>query len=202
MTRPRNLRKHRPAKESGAVIVEMAFIAIFLLVLSAGAFDYGLAWRASLGVNEAARTGARVGSASGNDVEADFNMLTGARSALSSSGLLSNVERVVVYSATNVNGTIPAACKTATATSEQCNILTGDQFRAIPTSATGALTSTGCINNSTTKKWCPTTRNNVQLTAEYVGIWIKVRYQPSFSFTARATTIERTAAMRLEPKES
>lgn len=188
--------------QRGAVVVEMAVIALFLLVLSAGAWDYGRAWRGTLAVTEASRTGARVGSAAGVDKEADFNILTGARSALASSGLLDQVQRVVIFQSKADDGEIPAECKTATSTSEKCNILTGNQFRAIPTTSAGALTGKGCISASQTKRWCPTKRDNVQLTADYVGVWIEVRYDNDFRINGAHTTIERQTVMRLEPKES
>ena len=76
------------------------------------------------------------------------------------------------------------------------------QFRALPASnTTGTLTATGCIASSQTKEWCPTTRNNVQLTAEYIGVWVQVTYTYKFKFIGSTRTIERDAVMRLEPTE-
>ena len=187
---------------AGAILVELAIVSLFLVTLSAGAWDYGMAWRAGLGVNEAARTGARVGSATGTDVEADFSLLTGSRSALLSAGQLNDVERVVIFQSNTVDGDVPTQCKTAMSTAEKCNILTGAQFRAIPASSSGALNAKGCIAASTVRNWCPADRENVQLVADYLGIWIKVKHGNDFRLASASSTIERRAVMRLEPKES
>ncbi len=191
--------------QRGAVLVELAFASMFLAVLAGGAYDFGMSWRQGLAVTEAARTGARVGSSQGDVVGADFALLSGTRSALASSGLLAAVNRVVIYKSATADGNVPANCKTTTSTSltEDCNILTGAQFRAMPTSVTtGVLTTTGCVASSQTKEWCPTTRNNVQLTAEYIGVWVQVTYTYQFKYLGSSRTIERDAVMRLEPTES
>lgn len=193
-----------PRRERGAVLVELAFASMFLAVLAGGAYDFGMGWRQGLAVTEAARTGARVGSSQGKLVGADFALLSGTKSALASSGILANVNRVVIYKSSTVDGKVPANCRTTTSASppEDCNILTGAQFRALPAATTtGTLTATGCISNSQAKKWCPTTRNNVQLTAEYIGVWVQVTYTYQFKFIGSSRTIERDAVMRLEPTE-
>lgn len=198
----RGLRASR--RERGAVLVELAFAAMFLALLAGGAYDFGMGWRQSLVVTEAARTGARVGSSQGDLVGADFALLSGVKSALASSGALASVNRVVIYKSATVDGDVPANCRTTTSSSisEDCNILTGDQLRALPASnTTGTLTATGCIASSQTKEWCPTTRNNVQLTAEYIGVWVQVTYTYKFKFIGSTRTIERDAVMRLEPTE-
>lgn len=194
----------RTRSQTGAVLVELGFVAILLATLTAGAVDYGLGWRATLAVTEAARTGARVGSAQGNIVGADYALLSGMQSAMASSDLLPGVTRVVVYRSDTANGAVPANCRTTTSgsISEPCNILTGAQFRALPTTnTTGTVGTTGCITNSQTKGWCPTTRNNVQLSAQYLGVWVQVTYTYKFKMLATSQTIERTAVMRLEPTE-
>ena len=101
--------ERRAAGERGAVLVELAFIAMFLVILVAGTFDYGFAWRTGLAVNEAARTGARVGSGQGISRGADYYALNGVRAALDSSGLTNDVRKVVIFKSTNANGGVPAS---------------------------------------------------------------------------------------------
>lgn len=198
----RRVRGARTAGERGAALVEFAMVALLILTLLAGAYDYGRAWRVGLAANEAARAGARVGSGQGDVKTADFSLLTSVKSALESSGELSRVTRVVVFKATSTNGAIPSLCKTSTGSGQSCNILTGDQFRNLPTSSGGTnLTTTGCINASLTKNWCPTTRNKVQLTADYLGVWVQVEYRYYFPLLGNTTMVERQAIMRLEPKD-
>jgi len=186
----------RRGHERGAVLVEFACVAIFLITLLAGAFDFGMAWRAGLAVTEAARAGARVGSSSGNNLAADRELLLSAQAALSSSGMLEDVQRVVVFNASNISA-VPPACKIGTGTGQSCDALTGDQFSDLTGSS--AYDANGCIVDSARKGFCPKIRNNVQLTAHYVGIWIQVQYHYQFGLLGSVKTIERTAIMRIEP---
>lgn len=189
------------ARERGAALVEFAIIAMFIVVLIGGAFDYGMAWRVGLVTNEAARTGARVGSGMDNNALADWYAISGAKAALTNSGRVNDVQRFVIYRSDTADGAIPTECKTATTTSQKCNIMTGAQFRAI--TQANFNTTTGCATtNMTTWQWCSASRNNVQLTAEYYGIWLSVRYNPSFKMAGNGVTVERDAVMRLEPDVS
>lgn len=185
------------------MLIEFALVAMILLALLAGAFDYGRAWRVGLATNEAARTGARVGSGQGDRHNADFSLLSGMKSALDSSGQLDNVTRVVLFKSQSDDGRVPSSCVTGNGGTNLCNILTGAQFRALPATVGGStLTATGCINNSTTKRYCPTTRNNLQVGADYLGVWVQVRYDFMFPVLRESQLVERTVVMRLEPKDS
>lgn len=197
---PRVGRRSGQSSERGAGIVEFALVALLLFTLSAGAFDYGQAWRTGLTANEAVRTGARVGSAAGPEREADFYALSGLKASLASGGQLDYVERVVVFRADSPDGAIPTVCKTGGGSG--CQTISGADFRTAweSGSATSATNSSGCLNVASSKSWCPTTRNNVQQTAQYYGVWVKLRHDFLFPVMGAGTDIERTAVMRLEPK--
>lgn len=187
--------------EGGAVLIEFALVAMFLVVLMMGAYDYGQGWRAGLAVNEATRTGARVGSAMGRDRLADYYILSGAKAALDSSGRLGSVERVVIFRATSANGRVPDACKSATTigTGTHCNVMTGDEFRGAFTESNFHAT-TGCfIGPATRQRWCPNARSQVQASADYVGIWITYTHDHHFGFLSESSTVARQTVMRLEP---
>ena len=200
--RHHHLGPNRPDRrgERGAALVEMAIIAILLLLLIAGGYDFGQAWRQGLITNEAARTGARTGSALGDNYLADWYALSGSRAALQNSGRLGSVERVIIYRADNTEGDVPSQCVDQNSTSQRCNILTGDQFRAMQISDFDA--TTGCFTPALVKNWCPSARDNVQLTADYYGVWIQTRYDYEFSILGSGATVQRDAVMRLEPKVS
>ena len=199
-----HLGPNRPVRsgrgERGAALVEMAIISLLLLLLIAGGYDFGQAWRQGLITNEAARTGARTGSALGDNYLADWYALSGSRAALQNSGRLDDVERVVIYRADTTDGQVPSQCIDQNSTSRRCNILTGDQFRAMQISDFN--TTTGCFQPALVKNWCPSSRDNVQLTADYYGVWIQTRYSYEFSILGSGTTVRRDAVMRLEPKVS
>lgn len=203
MSRLALLRHRRDADrrrdERGATLVELAFVCLFIVTVLGGTYDFGQGWRAGLATNEASRTGARTASAMGSKWYADWYGLSGSRAALANSGMLNYVERVVIFKSTAANGSVPTACTTATSTSEPCIIITGPQFRAMTQSSFN--TTTGCMTTASVKNWCPQSRNNVQLTADYYGLWIRIKVPKMFKFLGETTSVTRDTVMRLEPTE-
>lgn len=181
-------------------MVELAFVALLLMTVSAGAYDYGMAWRTGLAANEAARTAARTGSALAKTPSADWYALSGLRAALKSSGKLNDVQMVIIYKSTTADGAVPAECKTATSSTQPCNVISGTNLRGMTDSSFSS--TTGCFTAATIKNWCPSSRNNVQLTSEYYGVWVQVKYNHLFKMLKTSTLVERDAVMRLEPDVS
>lgn len=198
------LRSRRPGSdpEKGAVMVEFAFVALILLLLAAGTYDFGMAWRTGLEVNEGARAGARVGSSQGKKVTADFSLMTSVQATLDSSGVLDDVQRVIIFKSTNLDGKVPLACLNPTSPGGPCTVLNGDQMRALPTTEVGAINPvTGCILSSLRSSWCPTARDDVQQSAEYLGVWIEVEHDYMFPIIGDSTDVVRAAVMRIEPPD-
>ncbi|MCB1029934.1 MAG: pilus assembly protein [Acidimicrobiales bacterium] len=200
----------RSQSEDGAVVVEMAFISIILVMLIAGTFNYGFAWRAGLAVNEAARTGARVGSGQSVSRGADYYALNGVRSSLQSAGLLGNVKKVVIFKATTADGKVPSSCLLASPTG-LCNVLKDTQLAnltlssfdltisgdpAVAPSGSGCLKSTAALRSG----WCPNVRTNIQDTgSDYYGVYVEVFVENHFKMLGQGQTVTRTAVMQLEP---
>lgn len=180
-------------------MVEFAFVAMVLVLMLGGSFDYGMAYRVGLATNEAARTAARTGSALGSAPQADYYALSGAKAALQASGRLNGVQKVVVYKSSTVDGNVPSGCLGAS-TAELCNVLTGNQFRTMTAASFDA--TTGCFSAASIKNWCPSSRNNVQLNADYYGVWIQTKYDKLFRMLGTSTLLNRNAVMRLEPDVS
>jgi Flp pilus assembly protein TadG len=199
----------RSSGERGAVTVELAVVAILLLTLVAGTFDYGFAWRTGLAGNEAARTGARVGSSQALSRGADYYALNGLRASLRSSGVMDDVRKVVIFKSTTADGEVPTSCLNPSPTGT-CNVLTGAQLDAltvssfnltIPTDGSSP-TGTGCLTTSAAMRagWCPNARSNNQDTgADYYGVYVELFYDNQFSILGNGTAVKRTAVMRLEP---
>lgn len=199
---------HRPnaevaprSHERGAGIVEFALVALLLFTLSAGAFDYGQAWRSGLTVNEAARTGARVGTAGGKERAADFNALSGLKASLESGGVLDDVKWVIVFRADSLDGDLPAGCDPTKSLTGPCHVLTGNQLRSNweAGSVATATDSNGCLKIAQRRSWCPTGRTNDQSTADYYGVWVQMEHEFLFPIMGDSTKVARTAVMRLEP---
>jgi Flp pilus assembly protein TadG len=208
MSRDRSLAR-RLRREDGISLVELGLVAMLFLGLTAAAIDFGLGWRAGLAVTEATRTGARVGSALGpkppdsTGREADYYILSGAKSALTASNKISQVQRVVIFRSTTSDGAVPTACKTGTGDGS-CSIIPGAAFQTNWEAGGDYLTATdaqGCMNIATTKAFCPTSRiNTPQANAEYLGVWIKIRHPYLFKILGSGVDVSRTTIMRLEPR--
>lgn len=182
-------------------MVEFAAVALLLLLIVAGTYDFGMAWRTGLEVNEAARSGARVGSSQGTKVTTDFSLMSSVQATLASSEILDDVQRIVIFRATDVDGEVPASCLEA-APSGACTVLSGAQVQAFPTTEAGTIDATsGCILDSLHSNWCPADRDDVQQSADYVGVWIEVEHDYLFPIIGDSTDVARTAVMRLEPPD-
>jgi Flp pilus assembly protein TadG len=195
-------------RERGAVLVEFALVAMLLCLLLAGVFDYGWAWRAGLATNEGVRTAARVGSGQAKNPGADYFALNGLRSAMSASGKLDDVDKVVIFRSTTANGRVPTSCLAGSPTGT-CNVLTGAQLRNLSLNsfnltidANNVATGTGCMKSGVALRnvWCPTSRSNNQDTgADYYGVYMAMTYEHEFPLLGGDTKVSRTAVMRLEP---
>lgn len=153
--------------ESGAVLLEFAFVALFLFALTMGMVEYGQAYRAQENTLAASRTGSRTAASLGKDQQADYQALSSLKAELLSSGLLDKVELVVVYRSATADGAPPDSCVSGGSSSEQCNIFTGAQLEVL---TEGTFGTNGCSSNSVSSNWCPTSRIDDQRTADYVGL--------------------------------
>lgn len=209
--RDRQLPTAAPGRaERGVAILEFGFVMVILLTIVAGAIDYGRGWQSGLAITEAARTGARVGSGQASLQSADYNALTGIRAALVASEKIDNVELIVIFRSATADGTVPTSCTTA-APSGTCNVFTGAQLVALGPSSFNVTWAanpddpptggTGCANSGAAlhRGWCPTSRSNVQASADYYGVYIRYRHDNLFPMLGESRTLSRTAVMRLEP---
>lgn len=196
----RRRRSHSVRDERGAVMTEFAILAMVLAVLLAGIVEFGFTWHDKLEVETAARAGARVGSSMGNDRYADYALLQGVKSALTDIGL-GNVDYVVVYNASAVNGAIPTGCSGSAPSSQsgKCNVYTGAELQSL-TQASFTGTATSCGATAPDRFWCPTSRQDVQtLGTDYVGIWVKAKRSATTRMFGSSFTMTARAVMRVEP---
>jgi hypothetical protein len=193
--------RQRRSGERGATLVEFAIIAPVLSMLIFGMIEYGLLFRDYLTVSNVTRTGARVGSAAGNQPLADYNILQAVKAAAGAlPGGVASIDKIIVYKTTSADGAPPAACITGGSQSGSCNVyLKADAAWNLPT------TSFGCGAGSVDLLWCPTTsgyRSVSQANASYIGVWVTVNHKFMTGFFGSAKTITDSVVMRMEPKDS
>jgi Flp pilus assembly protein TadG len=195
------LRKRRAAGDRGAVLTEFALFAPLLALIVAGVLEFGLAWRDSMTVSNALRSGARVGSNAGREREADYTILKSVQAAMAEVPT-ARIERIIVYKATTSNSAVPASCLSITTgggVNGTCNVYVASDL-ARPLSDFDGTTS--CSASAPDRYWCPTSRQNQQaLGADYLGVWMQVRYDyVTGLFPGDGLTIRDRAIMRLEPR--
>ncbi len=98
-------------EERGSSMVEFAMVAVLLLMIVFGIVEFGLAFRDRLTIGNASQTAARVGSAVGNEPEADQVMLDALEQTLAnlpSSGV--GVVKYVDFYRANASGAPVGGC--------------------------------------------------------------------------------------------
>lgn len=202
----------RRRSERGTLTIEAVMVVAFLLTFSLASLDLGTAWRASLGISNAVRSGARVGSAAGVSSNADYQILLSLGSALGRNSV-SEVERVVIFKATSTS-TVPSGCLSASAkttggsSGNHCNVYSSSDLAAVlaspstvPAEFQGACPGTGTRWD---RFWCPSSRiNSVGVGGagpDYIGVYLNVNHATSTKLFGSSIDIDDTFVMRIEPQ--
>ncbi len=197
----RRLRDADGNRQRGAALVEFALIAPVLVLITAAIFEFGLAFRDSMTLSNALRSGARVGSNAGRERQADYTILKSVEAAMTEFPT-ARVERIIVYKASTTNSAVPAACMAVSGSggvTGSCNVYQSSDLARPLSDFTGTTTCTGTAPD---RYWCPTARQNQQaLGADYLGVWMQIRYEYVTNvFPGAGITIRDRAIMRLEPR--
>lgn len=197
----RRLRDEDGDRQRGAALVEFVLIAPVLVLITAAIFEYGLAFRDSMTLSNALRSGARVGSNAGRERQADYTILKSMEAAMTEVPD-SKILRIIVYKASTTDSAPPASCLAVSGSggvAGVCNVYTSADL-ARPLSDYSGTTS--CGTGAPDRYWCPTTRQNQQaLGADYLGVWMEIRYTyVTRVLPGSGITIRDRAVMRLEPR--
>ncbi|MGK2949919.1 MAG: TadE/TadG family type IV pilus assembly protein, partial [Acidimicrobiales bacterium] len=132
--------RRRRGADRGATMLEFALVVPFLALMAFGTAEMGLAWTAHNKIEGATSTAARVGASSGGVAEADVNILEALRTALPSESL-ANLDRVVIFNATDVDGGFDPSCIKPVGSGNQagisnvCNTYSGATVRSFDETA-------------------------------------------------------------------
>lgn len=190
----------RSKGDGGVVMVEFALLLPLIALVVFGVMEYGLVLQDRLSVQSATRAGVRVGSAAGNDVAADKNLLLGVGAALNDLSL-SNVDWVLVFRSSSAEGAVPPACTNPPKkVAGSCNLYTGAQISQV-VAGTAPAGWFGCGGLSLDGSWCPANRQTIQANGtDYLGVWVQARHPMITGFFGSTITMTDRGVMRLEPK--
>lgn len=196
----------RAREDFGAVFVEAAVIMPLVVLLVLGVIEFGFAWRDVNQVERGLAAAARTGSSIGKGRYADFEVIRAVDA--STRGMAgAAIERVVVFQASGLSGTVPPACLGIDVTSNPtgskgiagvCNVYSRAQVQTASVGGFGG--HPGCAAGSWDSWWCPASRSNVEPNLTYLGVHVRLRYAPFTGvLPGPLVTIDRTAVYRLEP---
>lgn len=185
--------------ERGAALTELVLIVPVFALIVCGVLEFGMAWRDSMTVSNALRSGARVGSNMGDDRYADYDIIKAVEAAMREIPDTARVQRLVVYKASTANSAPTSGCMAGTPSTGVCNVYTGSDLARLKADFSG---TTSCGGSAPDRFWCPTSRQNEQaLGADYLGVWMQVQYNwLTHMFPGTGLTIKDRAIMRLEPR--
>ena len=176
-------------------MLEFALVAPVLLLLTFGAFEYGMFFKDYLTVSNITRTGARVGSAAGSSADADYQILQAVKAAAAAlPGGSDGIQQITIYRSTAAGGGPSATCQTASSAADRCNVYTASAF-------TQPVARFGCGAGSIDAAWCPTTREDSQAVGpDFVGVWVRTTHGFVTKLFGTSKTITDHVVMRIEPK--
>lgn len=199
--RPPVRRGRRAAGERGANMVEFAIVVPLMALFVFGLIELGMAWRDTLTVNTAARSGARVASNLGNERLADWETISAVKAALADIDN-ADIEAVIVYDASAADGQIDSNCLVGGGISvlDECNYYSPAQLQSLVETDFTTNGST-CAAGAPDRFFCPLGRSTTQGALTHVGIYIRVRYESQTDILPfDSLTIDDAAVMRIEPR--
>jgi hypothetical protein len=204
----------------------MVLVSMLLVPLVCGLLDFGMLWQKHQTAEAAMRQSARRVASScvvplndsvsackvGNKADDDTKALSAVLSALGSAA--DELESVVVFnanasSATDLNGSAPAGCLTATppvGVADQCNVYGPSEMAAFATLTPAQLEAKfSCTTHQVpdpaypSSYWCPLDRSRSSNDPTYVGVAIKLRHRHITGLFGSTAPVKAQAIFRLEP---
>ncbi len=187
--------------ERGAILVELSIVMPLLIVLVLGIFEITVAWGQDQTVVQAARSGARAVTQTGQEERADQVALRSIKATFDDRW--TDVQRVVVYEATSAGGAPPSACIAAAVTVSpggvNCNVYVNADLADVLN--VSRFTDGPDCGSAKSSNWCPSVRDRGLNTGDWVGVWVEYD-QPWLTglFPIGGYTITERTVMRMEPR--
>jgi Flp pilus assembly protein TadG len=195
----------RLADDSGAVMVEAAFITPIFVFLLFGILEFGGVFRDYLTIGDAASSGARAASIQGNTQNADWEIMQAVKRSARAIPR-SQLTDLVIFKASGPNSVATTACKSGGVTvGTAANPGTGSCNHYGPSDlALTTLPTTWNCSTGPYQYWCPPTRQVTLLPdppgPDYLGIWIKVEHPFATGLFGNTIDLTATSITKLEPQ--
>ena len=192
---------HLHQADRGSALLELVFVLPFLCALLFGTIELGQAWVSKNRVEGSVVQAARFGATDGARPEADRDLLVALQASLPAP-LLADVDRVVVFRATDPTGTVPAGCIKALGDPSEvgtslCNTYNGATLRSVTAASMAGFGGTAGKKDA---YWAPASRlDTLDGPPDYVGVWVRTKNRPLTSFAFTKVAITATSVTRIQP---
>lgn len=199
----------RTSKRSdrGAVMIEFLLAVPIVILFLFAIVEFSLLWRNSLTIATASQLGTRAAANAGPYRLADHNALSSALAGLSELPEDATVERIVIFTPIDTNGSMDPDCIAGPSKAGVCNVYEGAMLvNPMPsdfTSAGDPATQLTCETGSPDEAWCPGSRTNTFDSGfDQVGVYVQVRheYVTGLVLPGRDQIIRDETVMQLEPE--
>lgn len=193
--------------DRGAVMIEFLLAVPIVILFVFAVVEFSLLWRNSLTVSTASQLGARAAANAGPHRLADHNALSSALAGLSELPGDATVQRIVVFSPIDADGTMDPDCVAGPSKVGICNVYDGalllNPLPADFTTAADPATQLTCETGSPDESWCPGSRTNSFASGfDQVGLYVEVRHRfvTGLVLPSREQIIRDETVMQLEPE--
>ncbi|MEM9134023.1 MAG: TadE/TadG family type IV pilus assembly protein [Actinomycetota bacterium] len=171
-------------------MIELAIVAVPLLIILLGLAELGLLWRNALTMDQASRSAARVGANLTNNPAADREALRALVSNLDDDEL-DQIQYVVLYEVDST-GAMPPTC--VSGSTPVCNHYTPTMLTQLDDDSKWE-----CGSGSFDGQWCPTSRSPEFHTPVDMGVLIVAERDWLSGFFGSSVRLTSLTVMRLDP---
>lgn len=171
-------------------MVELAIVAVPLLIILLGLAELGLLWRNALTMDQASRSAARVGANLTDNPAADREALRALVSNLDEDEL-AQIEYVVLYEV-DASGDMPAHCDIGS--TSVCNHYTPAMLAQLDDDSKWE-----CGSDSFDAGWCPSSRSPEFHTPVDMGVLVVAERAWLSGFFGESMDLTSLTVMRLDP---
>ena len=171
-------------RERGTAAIELALVFIVIIVLAIGTFEWGTGFADRINLSSSVREGARVGAATGDNVDADCRIIEASAGALNAvQG--NRVKQLYIYESDDT-GTF--------------NSTVSQIYRPSQPGDVGLLCSGGWFPIQLT--WPPSSRVNSGSSRDWLGIRVQLdhAWKTGFLWWSGTVTWHEDAVVHLEPE--
>jgi hypothetical protein len=177
--------------------VEAAILLPLFIALLIGILEGGRMLMLNQTMRVATSTSARAAAIAGNDISADYRILSAIEGSTTARIPADHLDLIVVFKATSSTASVPSGCLSASIPN-QCNRYTGADLDLLEADLAS------CVVPSKARFWCPSTRKYAATDADgngppdWIGVYIEADMPMVTKLFGSSITLTDTQITRIE----